>query len=226
MANWILLIEDEERLAESLKRGLLEEGFQVDVATDGRTGEEMARANAYDALIVDWRLPAQDGKTVVEHLRRDGRTVPILMLTAMSDVEYRVAGLEAGADDYLSKPFKFEELLARIRALLRRPPLASQQDLLAFGPVELDVRKRQVTYDGRRLDVRPKEFALLEDMLRHHDDVISRTVHAFYVSDNVIDVTISGLRQKLADAGGGESGSVHIETVRGIGYRLVLTEAG
>lgn len=230
---WLLLIEDEKRLAESLKAGLQEEGFQVDIAPDGFQGEEMAVANAYDALIVDWRLPGQDGKTVVEHVREAGRQMPIIMLTALADVEYRVAGLDAGADDYLPKPFKFEELLARLRALLRRPPLAAQEDRLRLKPVELDVRKRRATYDGALLDLRPKEFALLEDLLRHPDEVVSRTVlaervwgDAFFVSDNVIDVTVSGLRQKLAEARGtrDEGPAVEIETVRGVGYRLTQKE--
>lgn len=232
---WILLIEDEKRLADSLKRGLEEEGFQVDVASDGREGEELALINAYDALIVDWRLPVQDGKSVVENVRAAGRPMPIIMLTAMADVEYRIAGLDAGADDYLPKPFKFEELLARLRALLRRPPIATQEDRLQLGPVEIDARKRRARFGGAPLELRPKEFALLEDMLRHPDEVISRTVlaervwgDAFYVSDNVIDVTISGLRQKLADAKNTHSGpeSVAIETVRGVGYRLVLRDEG
>jgi DNA-binding response OmpR family regulator len=133
----------------------------------------------------------------------------------------------------LPKPFKFEELLARIRALLRRPPLAAQDDLLQLGPLELNLRKRRATYDGLPLDLRPKEFSILEDLLRHPEEVISRTVlaervwgEAFIVSDNVIDVTISGLRQKLVE--GGEAHAVRervrIETVRGIGYRLVLAQ--
>ena len=225
---WLLLIEDEQRLAMSLKSGLEEEGYVVDVANDGATGEAMALANAYDALIVDWRLPAQDGKAVIEHVRSAGREMPILMLTALADVEHRVAGLDAGADDYLPKPFKFEELLARLRALLRRPPLASQQDTLQLGPIQVDTKRRRATIGTRLIDLRPKEYALLEDFLRHSDEVVSRTVlservwgEAFYVTDNVIDVTISGLRQKLADAqADSEAGRVWIETVRGVGYRL------
>jgi DNA-binding response OmpR family regulator len=227
---WLLLIEDEVRLASSLKTGLEEEGYIVDVAHDGEQGELMALANAYDALIVDWRLPQRDGKTVIENLRGAGRKAPMLMLTALGDVEHRVAGLDAGADDYLPKPFKFEELLARLRALLRRPPLATQQDVLRLGPLELDSKRRQATLDGARLDLRPKEYALLEDFLRHPDEVVSRTVmaervwgDAFFVTDNVIDVTIFGLRQKLADAqpSAPEPQAVRIETVRGVGYRLV-----
>ncbi len=231
---WLLLIEDEVRLARSLQTGLEEEGYTVDVAGDGEEGELRALANAYDVLIVDWRLPRRDGKTVVENLRAAGREMPILMLTALSDVEHRVSGLDAGADDYLPKPFKFEELLARLRALLRRPPLATQQEVLQLGLLEVNTRRRQATFDGARLDLRPKEFALLEDFMRHPDEVISRTVLAervwgdpFCVTDNVMDVTIFGLRQKLADVQPGtpEAHAVRIETVRGVGYRLVVEGA-
>lgn len=227
---WILIIEDEARLARTLQEGLSEEGYTVDVAADGRTGEAMALANAYDALVVDWRLPGQDGKTVIERVRAAGRAYPILMLTALDDVEHRVAGLDAGADDYLPKPFVFEELLARLRALLRRPPLVAQQNRLQVGPVELDVRRRQVTVAGESLNLRPKEFALLELFLRDPEVAHARTVIAervwgdpFYVSDNAIDVTISGLRQKLDEAQAAAAGPrVQVETVRGVGYRLVV----
>jgi DNA-binding response OmpR family regulator len=228
---WILLIEDEARLANSLKTGLEEEGHVVDIAEDGMEGQSMAMANGYDALIVDWRLPRRDGKSVVENVREAGRKYPILMLTALGDVEHRVQGLDAGADDYLPKPFKFEELLARLRALQRRPPLAAQEDILREGALEVDTKRRQARLGGSRLDLRPKEYALLEDFMRHPQEVISRTVIAervwgdpFYVSDNVIDVTVSGLRQKLADASDAGMPKMRIETIRGVGYRLV-TEA-
>ncbi len=226
---WLLLIEDEIRLASSLKRGLEEEGYQVDHTPSGREGEQMALANAYDILIVDWRLPDQDGKTIIELLRQKGRNYPILMLTALDDIDHRVAGLNAGADDYLPKPFKFEELLARLRALLRRPPLASQVHQLNLADLELDTQRHTARLCGQLLDLRPKEFALLADFLRHPDEVLSRTVIAervwgdpFYTSDNVIDVTISNLRQKLGEAQHIQAGcSVpRIETVRGVGYYI------
>ena len=231
---WLLLIEDEVRLADSLKAGLEEEGYLVDAAYNGIEGEAMALANAYDALIVDWRLPDRDGKTVIVRLRAAGRQYPILMLTALGDLEHRVAGLDAGADDYLAKPFKFEELLARLRALLRRPPLVVQEQVLRLGALELDTRRRQAALDGAPMDLRPKEYALLEDLMRHPDEVLSRTVIAervwgdpFYVTDNVIDVTISSLRQKLAGAQAGLKGqqALRIETVRGVGYRLTTLSA-
>lgn len=226
---WLLLIEDEQRLALSLKAGLEEEGYTVDVAVDGFEGEEMALVNAYDILIVDWRLPGKDGRAVVEHLRSVGRTYPVLMLTALSDVDHRVAGLDAGADDYLPKPFKFEELLARLRALLRRPPLDQSEPILRVGELAIDTKRRVATVAEAPVELRPKEYALLEDLARRPGEVVSRSVlaervwgQAFLVTDNVIDVTVSGLRQSLADAqkrlAGGDM--VSISTVRGVGYRL------
>ncbi len=230
---WLLLVEDETRLATSLKAGLEEEGYIVDVAADGLSGEEMALANAYDVLIVDWRLPGQDGRGVIHRVRDAGRTYPILMLTALSDLDHRVAGLDAGADDYLSKPFKFEELLARLRALLRRPPLSERTSSLKVGNLQIDIRRREAIVSGANLDLRPKEYALLEDLARHPGEVISRSViaervwgQAFSVSDNVIDVTVSGLRQRLADAQEtiGSENRIGITTVRGVGYRLDMVE--
>lgn len=230
---WILLIEDEARLAASLKRGLEEEGHTVDIAPDATTGQAQAIANAYDAFVVDWRLPGGDGKTVVERLRAAGRREPILMLTALGDVEHRVAGLEAGADDYLSKPFAFEELVARLRALNRRPPLMQQEPVLRAGPLVMDTERRRVVLGGENVEalvnLRPKEYALLELLLRHPESVLSRAIiakriwgDALYVTDNALDVTVSGLRQKLLDAHR-EARSAEaptVETVRGVGYRL------
>ena len=215
---WLLLIEDEARLASALKEGLEEDGYTVDVAQDGIEGETLALANAYDALIVDWRL------------RAAGRHVPIIMLTALTDVDHRVAGLDAGADDYLSKPFKFEELLARLRALLRRQPIAEQGQIVRMAALVLDTKRRMATIGDNRLDLRPKEYALLEDLMRHKDEVLSRSVIAervwgqpFFITDNVIDVTVSSLRQKLKAAQSPSSieTSVQIETIRGVGYRIV-----
>ena len=229
---WILLIEDEARLAASVKRGLEEEGYTVDLAADAAEGEAFGLANAYDAFVVDWRLPKGDGKTLVERLRAEGRREPVLMLTALGDLDHRVAGLDAGADDYLAKPFAFEELVARLRALLRRPPLQQQDRVLRLGALCLDAERRRVTVAGpggeALLNLRPKEYALLGLLLRHPGAVLSRTViaervwgDALYVTDNALDVTVSGLRQRLADAER-EAGAAapSIETVRGVGYRL------
>lgn len=221
---WILLIEDDKRLLDVLKRGLVAEGFSVDVAENGLDGEDLARANGYDALIVDWRLPGQDGRTVVANLRGDRIGVPIIMLTALDDVEHRVAGLDAGADDYLAKPFSFEELLARLRAITRRPPVTSLDRTLVFGPLVMNTERRAAILSGTELVLRPKEYVLLEVLLRNAGSVLSRTViaervwgSALFVSDNVIDVTVSGLRHKLGDAA---EGKVTLDTVRGVGYRL------
>ena len=234
---WILLIEDEARLAASVQRGLQEEGYRVDVAADAHAGEAMALANAYDAFIVDWRLPRGDGKSIVEAIRAAGREQPVLMLTALADVEHRVAGLDAGADDYLSKPFAFEELVARLRALLRRPPLGGHERTVHIGALVLDAERRHVTMAGARgttvLNLRPKEYAVLEALARSADSVLSRTVlaervwgDALFVSDNALDVTMSGLRQRLDDgrSATGALDAPRVETVRGVGYRLATPD--
>lgn len=228
---WLLLVEDEKRLAASLKRGLEEEGYRVDLAYDGEEGELVARTNAYDALIVDWRLPRRDGRTMIENLRQSGFDYPVLMLTALADIDHRVQGLDAGADDYMPKPFSFEELLARLRALLRRPPISVQQTVLHAGGFELDTARRLVHFEGTSLILRPKEFQLLDLFMRNPEVVLSRTVIAervwgdpFYVSENVLDVTISGLRQKLSEVQGEATEQLRLETVRGVGYRLTETQ--
>ncbi|SHK47378.1 response regulator transcription factor [Rhodothermus profundi] len=220
---WILLVEDDERLARALARGLREEGYQVDRVADGLEAEARVQASTYDALIVDWRLPRMDGQTLVRRLRQAGYQMPILMLTALDDLEHRVAGLDAGADDYLGKPFAFEELLARLRALLRRAPVWQPSDLIRVGPLEINERRRQARIGDQVLPLRPKEYDLLRFLARHPGEVLSRTRIAeqvwgdpFYVSDNTIDVTVSGLRQKLSEA----TPALQIETVRGVGYAL------
>lgn len=220
----LLLVEDEARLARALRAGLEEEGYAVDVAADGLAGEAAARTAAYDALLVDRRLPGQDGLALVARLRADGVATPVLMLTALSDVAHRVEGLDAGADDYLSKPFAFDELLARLRALLRRAPALSATPLLRAGPVTLDLRRRMALVGGQPLELRPKELALLELFAREAGRLVTRTELAehvwddAFVSDNTIDVTLSGLRARLGSA----APTVEIETVRGLGYRLVV----
>ena len=229
---WLLLVEDEVRLATSLKRGLEEEGYIVDVAYDGEQGCALGLVHEYDLMIVDWRLPGKDGKAIISQLRAAGRNLPILMLTALGGVDHRVAGLDAGADDYLTKPFSFEELLARLRALARRTRQTdSTTPWLKQGLLEIDTARRRVSVQGALLDVRPKEYALLEVFMRAPGQVLSRTVlaervwgSAFHVSDNVIDVSISRLRQKLADALKPHAAehAIHIQTVRGVGYCFVV----
>jgi two-component system OmpR family response regulator len=232
----LLLVEDEAAIAEPVRRGLEEEGYVVAVEADGQRGLAEAFVGEYDALVVDWRLPSLDGRTLVERLRAGGITAPVLMLTALGDVEYRVAGLDAGADDYLPKPFAFDELLARLRALLRRAQASTeavpghQPIHLRLGRLHLDAARRRVRIEGEAgdadgdLGLRDKEFRLLELLLRHAGEVVSRTRiaervwgSAFDVTDNAIDITASGLRQRLAEA---NPTGVRFETVRGVGYRL------
>lgn len=232
---WILVIEDESRLASSLQEGFEREGYTADTVESGEKGEALALTNDYDLLVVDWRLPGRDGRTVVERLREEGCGTPVLMLTVLADVDHKIEGLEAGADDYLSKPFSFEELLARVRALMRRPPLDGRTDRLEVGDLEIDTRKREVHLGGISLNLRPKEFGLLELCARNSEEVQSRTVIAervwgdpFYVSDNTIDVTVSNLRSKLEEARdateASDEGSIRLETVRGTGYRLTIQD--
>lgn len=223
----VLIIEDEARLASLLRRGLEAEGYVTDVATDGVEGELLAIENSYDAMIVDWRLPKQDGKSIIEHLRASGDTTPALMLTALDDVEHRVAGLDAGADDYLTKPFSFEELLARLRAILRRPHDLERTTVFRDGELIMNRERREVIWKGGVLQLRPKEYALLELFFQSKDTVVSRTIIAekvwgsiVYVTDNVIDVTVSSLRQKFKDLDGDPDELPVLETVRGVGYKM------
>lgn len=228
----MLIVEDERSLSDPMKRGLEEEGYAVDVAADGQTGLMKAMADDYDVLIVDWRLPGLDGRTLVERLRAGKQAVPVLMLTAMRDLDHRIAGLDAGADDYLTKPFSFEELLARLRALRRRHSGASREgepDLIEAGPLRLDVPRRTAAVGTSTLELRPKEYRLLELLARRAGEVVTRTViaervwgDAFDVTENAIDVTVSNLRNRLNEVAS-PGNAVTITTVRGVGYRLETT---
>ncbi len=230
----LLLVEDEIIIAEPIIRGLRESGYDVDLAENGEEGELMALSEYYDLLIVDWRLPGKNGLELINTLRASGLGTPILMLTALGEVEHRVTGLDAGADDYLSKPVSFEELLARIRALLRRTPSGHYEQMqLKSGPVVVNIAKQIVTVGDAILPLRSKEYELLELLVRHGDESISRSMIAdrvwgstLEVTDNAINVTVAGLRQKLSVALNsifGQHGHslLTIETVRGKGYRLV-----
>jgi len=231
----VLFVEDEDGVAAPVRRGLEEEGYVVDWTKQGEEGLTEALTTEYDVLIVDWRLPGLDGRTLVERVREQDRETPILMLTALRDVDHRVAGLDAGADDYLTKPFSFEELLARLRALRRRDATPAEIDNeethLRAGALSLDTKRRTVRYGSASLDLRPKAFRLLEFLLRKKGNVVTRTAIAervwgspLDVTDNAIDVTVSSLRRSLKDAepvGEGFS-SVVIETERGVGYRLTV----
>lgn len=229
---WLLFVEDEVHLATSITRGLEEEGYAVDWARDGAEGLTLGNTHAYDAIIVDWRLPKRSGKQLITDWRAHGQQAPILMLTALGDVRHRVEGLDAGADDYMTKPFAFEELLARLRALLRRSEGRTTTTVLQAGPITLDTARRMASVGAQRLWLRPKEYAVLEVLMRQPDHVFSRTRlveqvwgDTLFVSDNVVDVTMSGLRQKLAQHMPIEdSTSVQIVTLRGVGYRLEVRD--
>ena len=220
----ILLVEDEKKMASFIERGLKEEGYSVDVCSDGETGWEMASINEYDCILLDVMLPKISGLELCRKLRSEGKSVPVLMLTARDSVEDKIKGLDQGADDYLTKPFSFEELLARIRALLRRPQEFEEKTRLKAGDLEMDLLGRRVFVKGEEAVLSQKEFALLEYLMRHKGKVVSRTQIAEHVWDihfdpmsNTIDVYINFLRKKI-DAGNHRES--RIETVRGAGYRL------
>lgn len=217
----ILVVEDEERIRSFLQRGLSYEGYRVDIAEDGQTGLDLARDNPPDLVLLDVMLPGIDGIEVCRRLRAGG-DVPILMLTAKEAIEDRVAGLDAGADDYLVKPFAFDELLARIRALLRRVQPA-KPDVFRFAELELDTGTRQGKRDGRIFDLTAKEYELLELFMRNPRRVLTREViydrvwgYDFGGESNIIEVYVRYLRQKTESTGLPRL----IHTVRGIGYVL------
>jgi DNA-binding response OmpR family regulator len=218
----ILVVEDSRRLAGIIRRGLLEEGYAVDNAYDGEEAEYMAETTPFDVIILDIMLPKKDGVAVCRDLRAKNVSAPILMLTAKDSVEDKVAGLDSGADDYLVKPFAFSELLARIRALLRREVLPRVQQL-QIGDLSLDPQTREVWRDGTRMDLTAKEYAILEYFMRRPNVVVTRTMLGESVWDyefdgisNIIDVYVRRIRRKI-DKGGQDS---LIQTVRGAGYRL------
>jgi two-component system, OmpR family, copper resistance phosphate regulon response regulator CusR len=219
----ILIAEDETAIAGFLKDGLKEEGFAVDVATNGRQGLEMAMANLneYDIILLDWMMPGVSGIEICRTIRKENTVVPIIFLTAKDTVDDTVFGLESGANDYLKKPFAFEELLARIKVLLRNK--TGEQNIFGTGEINLNTEIHQVTKNGKTVDLTQKEFALLEYLLRNKGKVCRRTriiekiwdVH-FDKDTSVIDVFINALRKKLDNAGE----TSFIETIRGVGYRV------
>ena len=218
----ILVIEDEKKTAAFLAKGLRETGFVVDLARDGETGLERARATRFDLLIVDVMLPNKDGWDVVAELRRDGMRTPILFLTARDSVRDRVKGLELGADDYLVKPFAFSELLARVRSSLRRVPVR-HEERLRVDDLEIDLKRHKAVRSGVPLDLSPKEFLLLTHLVRSSGEVVSRAEIAEHVWDigfktdtNVVDVVVRRLRAKIDDPF--KRKLVH--TIRGVGYVL------
>jgi two-component system OmpR family response regulator len=218
----VLVVEDEKKLGELLGRGLREEGYAADVTDRGEEALWMARAVPYDAIVLDVMLPGTDGFDVCRRLRRDGVWTPVLMLTARDAVDDRVHGLDAGADDYLTKPFSFEELLARLRALTRRAPV-ERPPVLEVGDLRLDPAAHRAWRGDDELDLSGKEFAMLELFMRRPGIALSRTQLldgawdiAFESRSNVVDVYVRYLREKIDRPFGRET----IETVRGVGYRM------
>jgi DNA-binding response OmpR family regulator len=218
----VLLIEDDRKAARLLSKGLQEEGFVVDVASTGEGGEEQAALNEYDVVILDWLLPGRDGLAVCRALRASGNSTPILMLTARDSVADRVSGLGTGADDYLTKPFALDELLARIQALLRRSR-SVQPVVLKVADLTLDPVTRRVSRGSVVVTLTPKEYAILEVLMRNVGQVVSRTRlaervwdEASEVLDNLVDAHVSHLRKKVDR----EASVPLIHTVRGVGYRL------
>ncbi len=212
-------------MARAIRRGLEREGWAVDTAADGEDALLLGREREYDALILDVMLPSRDGVSVCATLREEGHWAPVLMLTARDGVEDRIRGLDAGADDYLVKPFAFGELLARLRAVTRRAP-SERPAVLRVADVELDPAAHEVTRAGHRVSLSPREFALLEFLMRHPDEVLSRSRIRDHVWDynndgtsNVVDVYIGYIRRKLELP----FGRRFVRTVRGVGYRLEST---
>jgi len=218
----ILVVEDDSKVVGFIEHGLREEGHVVDVARDGDEASLLAHVNDYDIILLDVMLPKKNGFQVAAELRREGRNTPILMLTSRDAVEDVVRGLDAGADDYLAKPFKFDELLARIRALHRRGG-AERLDVLRYGAIALDRLHHVVTLNERPLDLTAKEFQLLEHFMLHPGEIVRRTALLEKVWDmhfdpesNVVDVHVGNLRRKLMRA----SGESLLATIRGVGFRL------
>ncbi|UQA63918.1 response regulator transcription factor [Polyangium aurulentum] len=220
----ILVVEDNKKLASFLSRALTEEGYVVDVVPDGATAIGQIQSLPYDLVILDWMLPEVDGLSVCRTVRQKGCQVPILMLTARAEVPERIAGLDAGADDYLAKPFDLGELLARVRARGRRG--AGGEATVRVGPLALDRAERRATLDGRKVDLTPREFALVAYLAREAGRVVPRTEllakvweTRFDPGSNVVEVHVKNIREKFG------AHAALIETVRGVGYKLGPLEA-
>jgi len=226
----LLIVEDESRVAQFLRKGFEAEGIAVDVAADGNAGEALARDNDYDLIVLDLTLPGRDGLEVLKAIRATGRGAPVLILSARGSVDDRVRGLDLGADDYLPKPFAFAELLARVRALLRRPGgEAERAALLKVDDLTIDPLTRKVSRAGRAIELTNKEYQLLEYLVRHKNRVLSRVLIIEHIWDmqfdggtNIVDVVINRLRRKIDD------GARHplIRTARGAGYVLEEPHTG
>ncbi|MGC8852519.1 MAG: response regulator transcription factor [Hydrogenobacter sp.] len=218
----LLLVEDDKALGRLLKKGLEEEGFLVDWVSDGLIAQEYAKENSYEVIILDLMLPKQDGLKLLESLRKQGINTPVLILTAKGSVEDKVKGLNAGADDYLAKPFAFEELVARIKALIRRQ-YSITQGIITFGDVSIDIVKQRVEFKGQELDLTGMELKLLMLLALNSNKIMSKTYIAQKLygwedvpDSNVIEVLISRLRKKIDPHGR------YIKTVKGLGYILKI----
>jgi len=220
----LLLVEDNERVSRFVVKGLREAGHTIDHVENGRDGLFYAASESYDAIIMDRMLPGQiDGLGIIETLRQQGNRTPILVLSALSSVDERIKGLRAGGDDYLTKPFAFGELLARLDALVRRTQVEAEATHLAVGDLTMDLRSRKVTRGVRALALQPREFQLLEYLMRHVGQVVTRTMllenvwdYHFDPQTNIVDVHISNLRQKIEIQGE----KPLVKTVRGAGYMM------
>jgi two-component system, OmpR family, response regulator len=219
----LLVVEDDPTIASFLVKGLQEAGFAVDAAADGNRGLQLASTEPYDAAVLDLMLPGRDGLSLLEELRRRRVAIPVLILSARRSVDDRVRGLQAGGDDYLTKPFAFSELLARVQALIRRSQGVTEPTRLVAADITMDLVTRKVERGGRPIELRPREFALLEYLMRNAGRVVSKTMIMEHVFDysfdprtNVVDVLVFRLREKI-DRGFDVN---RIQTVRGIGYVL------
>jgi two-component system OmpR family response regulator len=219
----LLLVEDDLKIASFIMKGLKEAGFSVDHAADGDEGLHLALHEPYATAIIDIMLPKLDGLRLIEELRRQKINTPVLILSAKRTVDDRVRGLQTGGDDYLIKPFAFPELLARVQALIRRVDGSTEPTSLTFGDLSLDLLKREVSRSGKRIDLQPREFALLEYLMRNAERVVSKTMileqiwsYQFDPQTNVVDVLVSRLRSKVDK----DFPEKTIHTIRGIGYVL------
>ena len=219
----LLVVEDDSTIASFVARGLEEAGYAVDVAADGTRGLQLALHEPYEAAVIDVMLPGRDGLSIIEELRRRRLNTPVLILSARHSVDDRVKGLQAGGDDYLTKPFAFSELLARVQALIRRSQGVTEPTRLVVGDLSLDLLTRRVERAGRPIDLRPREFALLEYLMRNAGRVVSKTAimehvwnYSFDPRTNVVDVLVFRLRERVEK----DFDTKLIRTVRGVGYAL------
>jgi len=217
----LLVVEDDIKIASFVTKGLKEAGYAVDHCPDGEEALLLAESTPYDALIVDLMLPQLDGLSLIQRLRAKGKQTPVLILSAKASVDDRVRGLQAGGDDYLTKPFAFTELLARVQALLRRASHGAEPTRLTCGDITLDLLTREATRAGERIDLQPREFALLEFLMRHQGRPVSKTMilehvwdYSFDPGTNVVDVLVHRLRTKV------DPDKTRLHTLRGVGYVL------